>query len=222
MSRRIQGLALSAILCGAAQSAAAADALSSSYWEAAYLNSRVDDGTTRDTPEGFRVAASVGLASFLNFTGDFDQRRSGGERLGFGSAGFAFHTRNPVYRFHLGATYERIVSDAAEPEEGYGVEAGVAYALPNVALQAAYRHLDFGETAAGADLGGSRYGATVALQLSNWWSLVAGYSVREHELDGPGATTTEYGEWTVGLRRHFVTATDRRARNGGVLSGAAE
>jgi hypothetical protein len=222
MSRRIRGLALSAVLCGAAQCAAAADALSSSYSEAAYLNSRVDDGATRDTPEGFRVGASIGLASFLNFMGGYDQRRSGGERLGFGSAGFAFHTRHPVYRFHLGATYERIVADAAEPEEGYGVEAGLAYALPNLELQAAYRHLDFGESATGADLGGSRYGASVALQLSNWWSLVAGYSVREHELGGPGATTTEFDEWTVGLRRHFVTATDRRARKGGVLSGGAE
>lgn len=222
MSRCIRGLALSAALCGAAPSAFAADALSSSYWEAAYLNSRVDAGGTRDTPEGFRVGASVGLASLLNFIGDYDQRRSGGERLGFGSAGFAFHTRHPVYRFHLGATYERIVADATEPEEGYGVEAGVAYALPNVELRAAYRHLDFGETAAGADLGGSRYGAAVALQLSNWWSLVAGYSMREHEFEGPGATTTEFDEWTVGLRRHFVTATDRRARKGGVLAGGAE
>lgn len=218
MHRHRRGFALLAVLAGAASPALATDALSGSYWDAAYLNSRVEQGSLRDTPEGYRVGVSLGLASFLDFAADYDQRRSDGARLGFGSAGVAFHTRHPVYRFHAGASYERLVPDAGtEPEQGYGVELGARYALPHVELQAAYRHLDYGDTPAGAKLTGARYGAGVAVQLSSWWSLVADYRVRELDVDG--GTSTEFNEWSVGLRRYFATATDRRARKGGLLGG---
>lgn len=221
MYRSCRGAALLAILAGASAPAPAADALSGSYWEAAYLNSRVESGGARATPEGFRAGASLGLASFLNFAVDYDQRREDGTRLGFGSAGFVAHTRDPVYQFHGAVTYERLVPDQLDHEEGYGVEVGARYALPNVELHAAYRYLDYGEVQPGVDLTGARYGTGVALQLSNWWSLAADYRVREHELDGAGtSSTTEYREWSVGLRRHFATATDRRARHGGLLGAS--
>ncbi|MGH8481810.1 MAG: hypothetical protein ACRES8_05050 [Nevskiaceae bacterium] len=215
MNRFSRGAALIAVIAGVARPALAADVLSSSYWDAAYLNSRVEDGGARFDMEGFRFAASLGLAPFLDFAADYDQRRFDGGRIGFGSAGLAWHTQDPVYRFHAGVSYERVVtggSGQSSYEDGYGVELGARYALPHAELHAAYRYLDFG-TIDGVDFTGARYGAGAALQLSAWWSLTADYRVREHDFEGGGATaTTDYSEWTVGLRRYFATATDRRAR----------
>lgn len=221
MNRNTGGAALIAVLAGLAPPASGADALSSSYWEAAYLNGRLEiDGLGAVTPEGFRTAASVGLASFLNFAGEYDQRRENGARLGFGSAGFAFHTRHPAYRFHGALSYERIVPDDGDYDEGYGVEVGARYALPGGELHASYRYLDFGETDTGADLTGARYGLGFGVQLSNWWSLVADYRIREHERKGAGSSSeTQFDEWTVGWRRYFATAPDRRVRKGGVFGG---
>lgn len=225
MIRRLTAVMLAATF---AAPALATDVLSSSYWDAAYLNSsREDEAGTKDTLEGFRLAASVGLASFLNFTGDYEQRRLRSDRFGTGSAGFAWHTQDPVWRFHLGGTYERFEFDdnsnpAADAiEEGYGVEAGFRYALPNVELHAAYRYMDFGNLdRTDADFTAQRYGAGLAVQLSPWWSLVADYRMREHKLEDGGAeATTEYSEYTVGFRRYFATDTDRRLRRGGLLGG---
>jgi hypothetical protein len=205
----------------------ATDVLSSSYWDAAYLSSEVENDTDSEDVEGFRLAASIGLAKFLNFSGDYDQRRFPDGRLGTGSAGVAWHTQDPVYRFHVGASYERVEVDSDDNpasddvEEGYGVEAGVRYALPNVELHAAYRYMDFGElNGAPIDFTGQRFGGGVAVQLSPWWSLVADYRVREHKFEASGASsTTDFNEWTVGFRRYFATDTDRRNRHDGLLGG---
>jgi opacity protein-like surface antigen len=224
MIRRLTAVLLAAAF---AAPALATDALSSSYWDAAYLNSsREDEAGNELELEGFRLAASVGLASFLNFTGDYEQRRYHSDRIGTGSAGFAWHTQDPVWRFHLGATYERFeFDDNANPaadaiEDGYGVEAGFRYALPHVELHAAYRYMDFGQLdRTEADFTAQRYGAGVAVQLSPWWSLVADYRVREHKLEDTGlSSTTDYNEYTVGFRRYFATDTDRRVRRDGVLA----
>ena len=221
MIRRMP-LALAALaLAGAAVPAAAAqDALSSTYWDAAYLNAEIesDGGGATAEVEGFRLGLNIGLMPFLNFTGDYDQVRDHGDRIGFGSAGLAYHTQNPVYQFFGGATYERIVTKAGGVgafDEGYGVEVGGRYMLPNVELHAAYRHLDFG-TVTGTDLDykGSRYVVGADVQLCPWWSLVADYRVRQLKVDGDA---TDYTGYTVGLRRYFVSDTDRRARSGGVL-----
>jgi opacity protein-like surface antigen len=225
---------LTAVLAAAAFAAPAlaTDALSSSYWDAAYLNSdrKDDSGGPSERLEGFRLGASIGLAKFLNFTGDYEQRRRFETRIGTGSAGLAYHTQHPVYRFHFGASYERVeVDNNADPsednvEEGYGVEVGARYALPNVGLHAGYRYLDFG-VLDGTDLDftGARYGAGVDVQLSPWWSLVADYRVREHTIDGAGVdNTVDYNEWTVGFRRYFATDSDRRLRRGGLLTGSGD
>ena len=219
-----------AVLC-AAPSALAADALSNSYWDAAYLNSTVEAGIGTTDIEGFRLGASLGLAKFLNFSTDYDQRRYRNGREGFASAGLAYHTQNPVYQFHGGVSYERIEGDNNTDstqdfvEDGYGVELGARYAFPNVAVHAAYRYLDFGtvDTNDTVDFGGARYGAGADVQLSPWWSLAADYRVREHKLEGAtGSTTVDYNEWTVGVRRYFATDTDRLARHGGLLGGGSE
>lgn len=224
MIRRLTVVLLAAAF---AAPALATDVLSSSYWDAAYLNSHAeDDDGDKATLEGFRLAASVGLADFLNFTGDYEQRRLRSDRFGTGSAGFAWHTQDPVWRFHLGGTYERFELDnnanpaADAVEEGYGVEAGFRYALPHVELHAAYRYIDFGQLdGTETDFTAQRYGAGAALQLSPWWSLVADYRVREHKLDGAGVSgTTDFNEYTVGFRRYFATDTDRRLRRDGVLA----
>lgn len=225
----IRRLTAALVIAAFAAPALATDALSSSYWDAAYLNSDAEDEDgDKATFEGFRLAASIGLAKFLNFTGDYEQRRDRDLRLGTGSAGFAWHTQDPVWQVHLGGTYERLETDnnanpaADEVEEGFGVEAGVRYALPHVELHAAYRYLDFGQYPFGGveyDFTGARYGAGFDVQLSPWWSLVADYRVREHKLEGAGTSgTTEFNEYTIGFRRYFATDSDRRVRRGGVLA----
>lgn len=228
MSRMSPTLFVVALL-GASQPLAAADALSASYWDAAYLSSdaEVSGSSVKATPEGFRLGAGIGLAPFLNFTLDYDQRRYPDAREGFGSAGLAFHTQNPVYQFHGGLTYERVEGDdngnpaSDYVEEGYGIEVGGRYALENVELHAAYRYLDFGTVdQTDVDFTGSRFNVGADVQLCPWWSLVADYRVREHKFDGGGASASvDYTGYTVGFRRYFATETDRKQRKGGLLSG---
>ncbi|MGH8442415.1 MAG: hypothetical protein ACRETF_05875 [Nevskiaceae bacterium] len=232
MIRRLPAAMLAAAALGALPPAQAADALSNSYWDAAYLNSQVEVGPASTDIEGFRLGAGIGLAKYLSFTGDYDQRRYRNGREGFGSAGFAGHTRHRVYQFHGALTYERIEgddnTDSANDyvEDGYGVEVGARYAFPDVAVHAEYRYLDFGSlggTGGAVDFTGSRYGVGADVQLSPWWSLVADYRVRAHQFDASGGSATvDYSEWTVGFRHYFATAADRLARHGGLLGGAAE
>jgi hypothetical protein len=194
--------------------------------DAAYLNSKIESDTASERVEGFRLAASLGLAKFLNFTGDYEQRRFPDGRLGTGSAGFAWHTQDPVWQVHLGGTYERIETDNnANPaldaiEEGYGAEAGFRWAFPHGEFHAAYRYMDFGQLdRTETDFTAQRYGAGFDVQLSPWWSLVADYRVREHKFEEAGASDTlDFNEYTVGFRRYFATDTDRRLRRGGVLA----
>lgn len=226
MIRRLPAALTAAVLLGAAMPAPAADVLSNSYWDASYLNSKVEIDTASTDAEGFRLGASLGLAKFLNFTGDYDQRRDRASRLGFGSAGFAYHTQDPVWQVHGAVTYERVENDDnADPandfvEDGYGVGLGGRYVFSDVELGAAYRYLDFGTVdGTDTDFTGSRINIDAALQLGNWWSLVAGYRILEHKFEtNVDSATVDYSEWTVGFRRYFVTNTDRKNRHGGVLN----
>jgi hypothetical protein len=224
MIRRLTAVLVSAAF---AAPAVAADVLSSSYVDAAYLNSDIESDTASEKVEGFRLAASVGLAKFLNFTGDYEQRRFPDGRLGTGSAGLAWHTQDPVWQVSLGATYERIETDVNDNpaqdaiEEGYGAQAGFRWAFPHGEFHAAYRYMDFGQIdRTETDFTAQRYGAGFDVQLSPWWSLVADYRIREHETKAPGASaeTVEFAEYTVGFRRYFATDTDRRVRRGGVIA----
>lgn len=231
MIRRIAVAIIAITLASAAQSALGADALSNSYWDAAYLNSKLEVGSASLEDEGFRLGASIGLAKFLNFAVDYDQIRHPASREGFGSAGLAYHTQNPVYQFHGGVSYERYEFDDNNNSandyqpNGYGVEVGARYAFENVELHAAYRYLDFGKIDGASgnntiDFNGSRYGLGADLQLSPWWSLVADYRVRQHKFEtGSASTKVDYTAWTVGFRHYFATDPDRLMRHGGLLSG---
>jgi len=229
MIRRLPVVLTAATLLGAAQPALAKDAISHSYWDAAYLNSQVESDSSPDTFdfEGFGVGASLGLAKFLNFTGDYTQRRDHQLRHGFGSAGLAYHTQHPEYQFFGGVSYERVEFDNnANPatdaeEDGFGVELGGRYMFPNVEVHAAYRYLDFGSVDRSdpeIDFTGARYGAGFDVQLSGWWSLVADYTVREHKFeDSSGSATVDYNEFSVGFRHYFASDPDRKVRHGGIL-----
>lgn len=213
------------LACAPAQ---AAEMLSSSYWEAAYLNSTFEEDvgstTLEDETEGFRLGASIGLLPYLNFIGDYDQRRYADSRESFYSAGLAGHTLNPKYQFFGAVTYERTDFDdnqttEDETQDGYGVQLGARAVLTNLEVHAAYKYLDLGKVGPDGELTGARYGAGLALDLSPWWSLVGDYSIRQHTVDFPGGSAEgEFQEWTVGFRRYLVTQTDRRKRTGGVLS----
>lgn len=219
---------LFAVLGGCAVSAAqAADPLSSSYWEAAYLNATYENSLSPadDEVEGFRAAASVGLGRYVNAVVDYDQRRYQDDRDAFGAVGLGLHTADPAYQFFGHATWERWEQDSNtnpssdRDEEGYGVEVGARYAFTHVALQAAYKYLDFGEVE-GDDVTGARYGAGAALSLSPWWALTADYRIRELDYEtGTSSESEEYTEWSVGFRRYFPTAADPRKRKDGVLFG---
>lgn len=223
MIRRL--IAAAALACPAF--AAHADPLSNSYWEAAYLNSSVDFGAGLDDEvEGFRGQVSLGLLPFLNFTGDYDQRRYASDRESFYSVGFGGHTLDPVWQAFGAVTYERYdfddnLSSAGDfDEEGYGVTLGGRASLPYLEVHAAYKYFDFGNVGPTTTLKGSRYGLGLAFDLTAWWSLVADGAIRTHEFE---STTTssdvEYTDWSVGLRRYFATQSDPRQRSGGVLSG---
>lgn len=214
--------------CCAVSAAQAADPLSSSYWEAAYLNATYENSLSPadDEVEGFRVAASIGLGRYVNAVVDYDQRRYENSRDAFGALGLGLHTANPVYQFFGNATWERAEEDfntdpsSDQDEEGYGVEVGARYALKHLALQAAYKYLDFGEIGT-TDVTGARYGAGAALSLSPWWALTADYRVRELDYETASASESEeFTEWSVGFRRYFPTASDPRKRKDGVLFGA--
>lgn len=225
MIRRLPLSLLAALLAGAATPALAQDALSSTYWDAAYFSADIESdggGETVET-EGFRLGLNVGLMDFLSLGVDYDQLREQGDRIGFGSAGLAFHTQHPEYQFFAGASYERIVAKGGgvgATDEGYGIEVGGRYMLPNVELHAAWRYLDYGGAfGSEADLTGSRLVVGADVQLCPWWSLVADYRARTLEVDDTGVSAeTDYTGFTVGFRRYFVSATDRRARSGGVLN----
>lgn len=206
-------------------SAGAVEPLSSSYLDAAYLNSTVDDGSPiEDEVEGFRGKLSVGLHRNVNFIGDYDQRRYLDSRDSFWSAGLAGHTLDPNWQAYGAVTYEAAEHDdnataSGDHEEGgYGVEVGGRAVVDNVEFHAAYKYLDLGNIAPDVGLTGSRYGAGLALDLSPWWSLSADYTVRTHEID-MASNDVEWTEWSVGFRRYFVTQTDRHARKGGLLTG---
>lgn len=218
---------LAILACCAMPAAHAADPLSSSYWEAAYLNSTVETTsggtTTEDEVEGFRAAASIGLSRTINAVVDFDQRRYMNSREAFGAVGLGVHTTNPVYQFFGNVTWERLEFDSnTDPstdydDEGYGVEVGARYAMSSVELHAAYKYIDLGQVL-GADVTAARYGAGVALSLSPWWALAADYRVRQQEYEASGTSAEdEYAEWSVGFRRYFPTDADPRKRKDGVL-----
>jgi len=222
-----QSLCLALLGCFAALPAHAAETLSSSYLDAAYLNSSVDTGgPTEDEVEGFRVATSVGLAPFLNFVADYDKRRYQDSHDGHFAVGLAGHTTDPVWQAFVAATYERAHFDdnksqsGDHEEEGYGVEGGIRAVLPLMEVHASYKYFDLGEAAPELALTGSRYGGGVAIDLTSWWSLTADYRVRTHEFEDSGTTPAsaevEFSEWSVGLRRYFVTQTDRGNRSGGL------
>lgn len=228
-SRKI--MVMTALACWPVLPAQATDALSSSYFDAAYLNASVDrdSATAKEDTEGFRVAASVGLMPYLNFVIDFDERRYDESHDGFGAVGLAAHTTGANWQFHVAATYERSyfeddsTADADQDGEGYGGEAGLRVVAPFTELHASYKYFDLGELDPVTEVTGARYGAGIVLNLSSWWSLTGDYRVRKHEFEDtsqPGAASTEdeFTEWTVGLRRYFVTQTDRRQRGPGLLS----
>jgi len=225
MIRRLPLTLLATLLAGAATPALAKDALSSTYWDAAYLSSEIegDDSSEKVEAEGFRLGLNLGLMPFLNFTADYDQLRDHQDRTGYGSAGLAYHTQHPEYQFFGGVTYERAEFDHNDApqtdaeEDGFGVEIGGRYMLPNVELHASYRYLDYGKVdRTELDFKGSRYGVGADVQLCPWWSLVADYRVRQLKVDD---STADYTGFTVGFRRYFVSGTDRGARSGGLLNG---
>lgn len=223
-----------AVIALAALPAGAADPLSNSWWEAAYLNSSVAQtiniaGTATsadDDIEGIHLGLAVGFSPTVSFTGEFDQRRYSGAREALGSAGLALHTRNPFWQPYIAATYEQIqFDDNTAPEnddddEGYGVEVGVRVALSSLELGAHYKHLDYGKAVNDADRTGARYGVLAALQLSPQWALSAQYRVLTLTTEGSGfEQETEYSDWSLGFRRYFATDVDRRKRKGGILFG---
>lgn len=207
--------------------AAQANPLSSSYWEAAYLNSTLDSGTPpEDEVEGFRAQVSIGLVPYINFIGDYDQRRYASDRDAFYSAGLAGHTLDPVWQVFGAVTYELHEYDDNlgfandMDEEGYGVTVGARATLDALELHAAYKYFDLGKATPTTDLTGARYGGGLALDLTTWWSLTADYTVRVNEYESTTASTeSEWQEWSVGLRRYLATPADPRQRSGGILSG---
>lgn len=221
-------IAMAVLAAAPALPAQAAEPLSNSFLEAAYLNSAyeatVGSATTDDDIEGFRSQLSIGLAPYLNFIGDYDQRRYQDSRDSFGSAGLAFHTLDPNWQVFGAVTWEYAAYDdnqgSAEDfdEQGYGVAAGARAVMENVEFHAAYKYIDLGELVPEVQLTGSRYGAGVVIDLGHWWSLTGDYTVRLHETDSDPAFEEEWQEWSVGFRRYFVTQTDRRARAGGLIS----
>jgi hypothetical protein len=223
-----KSLCLALLACFPALPAQADNVLSSSYLDAAYLNSSLDaGGPAEDEVEGFRVATSVALLPYLNFVADYDKRRYQDAHDGFAAVGFAGHTMDPAWQAFIAATYERASYDdnksstGDHDEEGYGVEGGFRAAASVAEFHASYKYFALGEVAPGVALTGARYGGGVAIDLTPWWSLTGDYRIRSHEFEDSNTGTTaeaEWTEWSVGLRRYFVTQTDRRNRSGGVLT----
>jgi hypothetical protein len=209
------------VLAALAAPAGAQDRLSWSYWDAAYLNSELEVTTspppTTPDPDSDEVE---------NLFLDYQQRNPTSRREGFSSAGIGLHTAHRTFQLFLNGSYERYEFDHDQfpatdfDEDGWGAEAGLRWALPNVELFAAYKYMDFGKFANDFDFTGSRYRGGLALQLSPNWSLAAEYAVRTHEFeDSASSVELEYSEWTVGFRRYFATDTDRYRRKGGLIFG---
>ena len=223
----IRRLIAAAVLACPAFAAQADNKLSNSYWEAAYLNSAVDfGGASDDEVEGFRGKVSLGLLPYLNFVGDYDQRRYASDRESFYSVGFGGHTLDPTWQVFGAVTYERydfddnLTSAGDFDDEGYGVQLGGRATLPYLEFNAAYKYFDFGNVDSTTTLKGSRYGVGMALDLTTWWSLVAEGNIRTHEFESnTGSADVEYGEWSVGFRRYFATQNDPQQRVAGLLSG---
>jgi hypothetical protein len=222
-------LALALLACCPVLTAqAAADPLSSSYWEAAYLNTEleVSSGTTTsdDEVEGFRGAVSIGLLPYLNFVADYDQERYAESREGFGSVGLVGHTLDPVWQAFGGVTYERHDFDVNRTtagdstEEGYGVLGGARVTIPFTEFRASAKYLAYSSPSVDVDLTGMEYGGGVTLDLTPWWSLVGDYSVRQLQYEAAASTTDrDYTQWSVGLRRYLATKSDPHKRTGGVF-----
>lgn len=223
----------------------AADPLSNSYWDVAYIHSDVDGsftatsgtttlgGTSSDTAEGFRLALSVGFSRYVALVADYDQRRDGGTRSGIGSAGLSLHSIDRALQPYLTATYERDEYDdntdpsADDVTEGWGAEGGVRWALSNLELGAFYKYIDYADSSDFTDRKASRYGVLAGLQLSPQWALTAQYRMIKDEESGAttGASVSaeaEVTDYTVGFRRYFATDFDRLKRKGGVLFGPDE
>lgn len=228
MNRKTIALAVLA----AAPALAQAEPLSNSFLEASYLNSTLETtsgGTiAEDDGRGVRTAVSVGLSKYVNFIGDFDQRRYEDSRDSFGSAGLAAHTLHPAWQVFGAVTWEyaafddHVTSAGDHDEQGYGVAAGARVALGDIALHASYKYFDLGNAFPDVALTGTRFGGGLAIDLTRWWSLSADYTVRTHEYDTAAGVEQEWREYTVGLRRYFVTQADRRARKGGLLTGEGD
>ena len=218
-----------AVLAACPALSQAAEPLSSSFIEASYLNSTLEttvgSATTEDEVEGFRTALSVGLSKYVNFVGDFDQRRYQDSRDSFGSAGLAVHTLDPTWQVFGAVTWEyaafddKLSSAGDHDESGYGVTAGGRAVMENVELHASYKYIDLGNAYPDVALTGARFGGGLVLDLTRWWSLSADYVIRTHEYDTAAGTEQEWQEYTVGFRRYFVTQADRGARKGGLLTG---
>lgn len=229
---RRKSLCLALLACCPALPAQAADVLSSSYFDAAYLNSSLDTGAPmEDEVEGYRVATSIGLLPYLRFVADYDKRRYQDSHDGFAAVGLAGHTTSPVWQVFVAATYERAFFDdnksqtGDHEEEGYGAEGGVRAVVPFIELHASYKYFDLGKIDPVTDVTGARYGGGIVVDLTPWWSLTGDYRIRTHEYEDtsptppPGAAPEdEWTEWSVGLRRYFATQTDRRNRKGGLFS----
>lgn len=218
----------------------AADPLSNSYWDVAYINSDVDatatvptlgTATASDTVEGFRLATSIGFSRNISFVADYDQRRDGNIRSGIGSAGLSIHTRARDLQPYLAATYERDeYDDNSDPSaddltEGWGAEFGLRAALTNFELGAFYKYIDYGDSTDFTDRKASRYGVLAGLQLSPQWALVAQYRMINDKEDGSSpagyiSLEDEITEYTVGFRHYFATDADRLKRKGGLLASA--
>lgn len=225
MNRKTIALAVLAACPALAQ---AAEPLSNSFLEASYLNSTLEttsgSATTEDEVEGFRTVLSIGLSRYVNFVGDFDQRRYLDSRDSFGSAGLAVHTLDPTWQAFGAVTWEyaefddNLSSAGDHDEAGYGVAAGARAVMDNIEFHASYKYIDLGNAFPDVALTGTRFGGGLVLDLTRWWSLSADYVVRTHEYDTAASAEQEWQEYTVGFRRYFVTQTDRRARQGGLLA----
>lgn len=217
---QLSAAALAALL---ALPAAAADPLSNSYWEAAYLSNKNDDSSGTD--EGFHLTFNVGFSDHVGFVSQYNQLRTAFGREGMGSAGFILHTRNPLWQPYLSATYELLqLDDDSAPEadlndEGWGAEGGIRYALSNLELRAFYKHIDYGEIGP-FDVTSARYGVLAALQLSPKWALTGQWRTVTLTAEAGGAEAeSESTDYTIGFRRYFATDSDRRLRKGGLLTG---
>jgi hypothetical protein len=243
---RRYAIALAVASLAPAAAFAETDTLSYSYFQAQYLNTKLEaqpDGgcpatfECTDEAEGLQVGLGVSLMEYLSFVGSYDQRLFGASdfqgptRWSFAGAGFGIHTLPKFWdgfsNFQLfgNVTYEQSVihnrtdsgtGDNNETDYGYGVEGGVRVPLPNLELQASYKHYNLGK-AEDVDLKvfGDRYGGGVLVQLTPYFDLTANYQHIEHRIGADWA----FDEWLVGFRSYFATDIEKYKRKGGLLTG---